>query len=748
MSIACDVRVTRFFSTTTSIPVRASSLGVMKRPRGYWVAPDAVEDHNATPSSSSGPRASQKKPRVTKPKGTKGKRGKKVPPKCLVDLPTEAFNKITKYLMPSDLLSLARTNTFFRKMFLARSSQHLWRSAMENVVNMPPCPMELSDPRYISLIYSATCSNCGKHLFDRRMDPYLLVRLCDSCLAEQVEEWHGSQEDLRLLPHTHLIQETHSTYASVLKRDIQGMGTAAAGGQESFAAWKQARSERVQNRQMFGDKLKGFLDWMESGPEDGLKHLREERRNQIKTRLIAEGWKEEQFRLWYSPEWRQLVWQPTPVTDQNWPSLRSKLLPLLNKTYYMNDGEKKRRKDRIDKLESLTRTIWRTLPPLVHVTLKLPHDDKPPPKYNLPRSDYQDVRIDMPFPSTNEFLMWPMIRTIIEEDISAEDAEARFNMIRDQVGRAVVEWRVKVEQDLVEIWKSGLDAKDDTQVATASGGGQGAAHRVSGSKGLVDNTGSAALRTVGKAFPEFIITYGKPDGTTTANMTELSPNMQLLLRADVVFKGDHLYYNFPDILPRAYLGYTLIGGTEEELYGERWDKTKFERDDEMSAIPRNMLARVGRSDVSAAEMRALGRNFTCGMCHKIMTGSWEDLVRHHTAEERQARLAQAKILAYPKSGFVYRNVHDLGPRNPKPFGRFLTSSEAADLYEETEDYQFYMMSCIKCEEMEIPTRYFYTSSRKVDSPMLEHLRDVHGVQKGKMGVHFKPEPLPEDSDNE
>ncbi|KAG8724210.1 hypothetical protein FRC09_020794 [Ceratobasidium sp. 395] len=695
-------------------------------------------------------KSAKKKPRVAKPKAatTTRKRGKKVPPKRLLDLPSTAFNEISKYLMPVDLLSLARTNKFFRKMFISRASQQLWKAAMMNISNMPPCPEELSEPQYISLLYSPTCSSCGTNMFHRRMDPYLLVRLCDSCLEDQAEEWRGDKNNTQFLPHTHLIGKPQSSTTFVLKRDVEDVNRSTAKGQKGVAAYKKARSKRVKERQaasdsiprcpqptnvdeQFGDKLEEFLDWIELGPMDGLEQRREQRWEQIKARLIAEGWKEEEFQLRYSLEWRQLVWQSRPVTDRSWPELREELLPFVKKTYYMSAAQKKRRGARIDKLQDFTRSIWSPLPPLVHVTLKLPHDENQPvPKHTAPRSDFQDVRVWIPFPSTNEFLMWPMIRNIIEEDISPEDVEARLKDIKDEVVQAITEWRDKLEQDVIGIWSSGLHERNEVPGA--------APH----------TTASTALRAVGRAFPDFVITYGKPDGTTTTNLSELSPNMQVLLRADTMFKGDWHDHHFPNIVPEAYSWGRLIGFSEEVTYGERWDKRKFERDDDMSAMARNLLARVGRPDAVGAEMQALGRNFICARCHRTMSDSWEGLVRHYTAEQRQARLAQEKLRANPKSGFAYHNTHDLGPRNLKPFAHFLTSSQASDLDEETMDYQFYTMSCIKCEEMGIPARYSYTRSRNVDSPMQEHLRDVHGIPKGKMGVHFKPLPLPSSTDEE
>ncbi|KAG8723826.1 hypothetical protein FRC09_001587 [Ceratobasidium sp. 395] len=386
----------------------------------------------------------------------------------------------------------------------------------------------------------------------------------------------------------------------------------------------------------------------------------------------------------------------------------------------MSVAQKKRREAGIDKLQAFTRTIRNRLPPLVHVTLKLPHNEnKPVPKQTAPTGDFQDVRIRIPFPSTNEFLRWSIIRDIVGEDISPEDAEAKFKDIKGEVVQAITEWRDKLEQDVIEMCNSGLHERNEVPGV--------APH----------TTGSTALRAVGRAFPEFVITYGKPDGTTTKNFSELSPNMQALLRADVMFKGNYHDRYFPDIVPRAYSECKLIGFSEETTYGERWNKNKFERDDDMSAMARNLLARVGRPDAVGAEMQALGRNFICGRCRWIMSDSWEGLVRtiQPSNDKQDWRKRTSARIPSPDLRITTRTTSDLEIPSP-------------DLDEETMDYQFYMMSCIKCEEMGIPTRYFYTRSRGVDSTMLEHLRDVHGIPKGKMGVHFKPEPLPDSTDEE
>ncbi|KAH7325417.1 hypothetical protein B0J17DRAFT_681281 [Rhizoctonia solani] len=81
----------------------------------------------------------QDHPPRKRPKTTQlPKRVNKVSLGRLLDMPPEVFNEITTYLLPMDLLSLARSNKLFRNLFMSRTSRHLWKQALENVPDLPP----------------------------------------------------------------------------------------------------------------------------------------------------------------------------------------------------------------------------------------------------------------------------------------------------------------------------------------------------------------------------------------------------------------------------------------------------------------------------------------------------------------------------------------------------------------------------------------------------------------------------------
>lgn len=60
--------------------------------------------------------------------------------------------------MAPDVLTLARTNKSIRKLFMSRSSAHVWRAAIANLGAMPRCPATLSEPAYVALVFTTNCS--------------------------------------------------------------------------------------------------------------------------------------------------------------------------------------------------------------------------------------------------------------------------------------------------------------------------------------------------------------------------------------------------------------------------------------------------------------------------------------------------------------------------------------------------------------------------------------------------------------
>ncbi|ELU41075.1 hypothetical protein AG1IA_04895 [Rhizoctonia solani AG-1 IA] len=145
---------------------------------------------NATPISKEEhqppPRKRQRtttKPNKNAPR-KKQVRGKQGGLADLINMPIDIFTEIAAHLLPIDIINLARSNKFFRSLLMHRTSIHIWNGAMKNIEGLPPCPPGMSEPRYLSLLFSKTCTKCGGPARGK-MDPNLLVRLCGSCRGVQ-----------------------------------------------------------------------------------------------------------------------------------------------------------------------------------------------------------------------------------------------------------------------------------------------------------------------------------------------------------------------------------------------------------------------------------------------------------------------------------------------------------------------------------------------------------------------------------
>ena len=66
--------------------------------------------------------------------------------------------QIFSYLEPLDLLHLARTNKTFRLMLMSKRVARLsWVQARANVIGVPQCPEDFSEPAFADLLFDDYC---------------------------------------------------------------------------------------------------------------------------------------------------------------------------------------------------------------------------------------------------------------------------------------------------------------------------------------------------------------------------------------------------------------------------------------------------------------------------------------------------------------------------------------------------------------------------------------------------------------
>ncbi|RPD58196.1 hypothetical protein L226DRAFT_142665 [Lentinus tigrinus ALCF2SS1-7] len=111
-------------------------------------------------------------------------------------LPVEIISEIASHMHPLDLLSYSRTSKAYRKILLSRGSRVAWNASLATVPDLPPCPPDMSQPKYAALIFDCHCFACGADDANA-VDYALRVRFCDECFSANVSD---ATEVFRELP--------------------------------------------------------------------------------------------------------------------------------------------------------------------------------------------------------------------------------------------------------------------------------------------------------------------------------------------------------------------------------------------------------------------------------------------------------------------------------------------------------------------------------------------------------------------
>ncbi|QRV86991.1 hypothetical protein RhiJN_15009 [Ceratobasidium sp. AG-Ba] len=516
------------------------------------------------------------------------------------------------------------------------------------------------------------------------------------------------------------------------KSEMQAMHDASKGDAESFADWKKARLEHMKARDKFGTELHAYLEWLESEREDERARLTQERREQIKKRLHEEGWTDREIAGCSSSEWKDLVEKPELMTESIWASIHPNLLPLLHESREINERTDKemRRQDRIATLERLRQGLQTEIPPLVKVTSNIPAGDDrlsevgqftfTASSFSLPRSRYSDINLKGPFPSLDEFLAFPVIKSILDEDLLPADTQERFEAVRDEARLEVIDWINKIEQGLAQLWDAGRS-------------------EIVGGKCGVDETledcqedplpselmatrkatiGLHHLHPFDGLMPQFHITYLTPDGIATTDLFDLPPSRQLLLRADTLFHYHGSSYAYPEIVSKA--GAASVLGEGQDISSEKPNSVK--RDAEASRVANKLLFRVGRPNAMSAEMDIISRGVILGGLGETSIASWADLLRRYIKGEQELKAKQecSEVTAAPIV----------------PCGREIEKAPFNDSFR-TRARQTWLVSCIVCEDTYFSGQCFYMFRHGGDCPIKVHLRDVHHIMEAKIGLHFE-----------
>ncbi|CAE6511578.1 unnamed protein product [Rhizoctonia solani] len=669
-------------------------------------------------------RTNTPKQKAPRKKYVKGKQGGL---QGIMNLPIEVFMEMAHHVYPGDLISLIRTNKFFRAMLLNQSAVIVWQRVLSNVPELPPCPTGMMEPQYAALMFSKYCTLCGA-VATSKPDPFLQVRLCSSCRETELEEKKPGILDHMgyRIPFTiHIkrtkksIQKLPAYYLLPHKRELDRVRDEFVKNddQTGLAEWRLQQGKSYSTRLKEGERLLEYFESVAALRSGELKDLKSERRAQIYERLEALGWEDKYFCFMGSDEsakkqWNSLVEVSKPLTERIWTNMLPKLTQLLEENRPQVDEfhRQERHHDRQTKALDLLLQLKRSTHPYQSIVDAL--------QLERPQTELLGIFMDHepllanPFPEKNIVSEWDFFVSLYEEENSLERVGELFHERRDLICQKLQEWQAQVEAQLVEQYKSSF------------------------SDGASPLTDADTALTV----------QGSTDATR-----HLSKNAQFLLRADTVFMpkvtasssevnlehgpvADHIHFpdipciiNNPDLFHYEFTDrlYQVEKGRALECYVRHAGK---------ETIVKALLRQLQMPDVAYIELENMGKVFVCGRCGHGKAMEWHKLVRHYHLRRRDwvgDRFVQNTYST--RHPVIFRNVHDLELGvNPKPLVRVVPSEE--NIPPPPQPYNP-VARCVICRAVD----FYEDSTFESLAKMKEHMLEVHDTAEPVEDLHFMNE---------
>ncbi|KAK7687009.1 hypothetical protein QCA50_009508 [Cerrena zonata] len=127
-------------------------------------------------------------------------RGRKGALQNFSNMPLDIIEEVLRYLLPIDLLNLARTTRPFRDLLMSKNSRLFWTLALRKIDGLPKCPSFLSEPAYTNLCFQPVCSHCQKRNI-HHVHWAFKARYCKPCATIMIlNNRHGKKRFLREYP--------------------------------------------------------------------------------------------------------------------------------------------------------------------------------------------------------------------------------------------------------------------------------------------------------------------------------------------------------------------------------------------------------------------------------------------------------------------------------------------------------------------------------------------------------------------
>ncbi|THU81980.1 hypothetical protein K435DRAFT_464953 [Dendrothele bispora CBS 962.96] len=271
--------------------------------------------------------------------------------------PLDVIFEIFAHLTLLDIIRLSRTSRDLHNLLTSRSSEHVWRNARLNVEELPPLPINLNEMQYAKLMFDTVCQVCGTHCYIVYWD--CRVRCCKKCAcktllprnvlcgqlsptiktdigkfilyvpSDHVRLDGGTTQECFLPSAFKTISDDYEQKVKVLNHEGERVDD-----EEKLAAWKLSMGAKRTEHQHYTRLCVEYSYSKSRSRSDELQELRDQRRGQIKDRLIESGWGSEldylRLKDRSSDFWNhKLIKQNKLLTDRAWNQIAPKLLERL-----------------------------------------------------------------------------------------------------------------------------------------------------------------------------------------------------------------------------------------------------------------------------------------------------------------------------------------------------------------------------------------------------------------------------------
>ncbi|KAF7337538.1 F-box domain-containing protein [Mycena sanguinolenta] len=239
----------------------------------------------------------------------------------LLSISLDIVFEILGNLHPLDVLRLSRTSKEFRQLLMHKSARPIWRSSLNNVEGMPPCPPHMNEVQWTSLAFDATCQVCQKTA--RKVDWHLYIRLCSKCVKTHLDSKFRTPSNLMgLIPsrpdmlHFPLDLEKVKTAYNAIKDPQE---------QQKYA---EERRELVKALAQHSKLCETWSENIADNRSAELASRKEERYTAIVARLTGLGWGTEIANLLPMDSLRnhKLVKMPNALTNRTWNTIQPEMV--------------------------------------------------------------------------------------------------------------------------------------------------------------------------------------------------------------------------------------------------------------------------------------------------------------------------------------------------------------------------------------------------------------------------------------